>query len=49
MTTKQSLNIRMEPEMRRALDAEAAKDDRPVTALVRKIITDWLRKQAGKR
>jgi len=37
--------IRLAEEDRRALERAAQADDRTVSALTRKIISDWLRKQ----
>lgn len=37
------LGIRLEPAERKALDAAAREDQRPVSSLVRKIVLDWLR------
>ncbi len=50
MASPAPLSIRFEPAMRRALERAAKADDRPVSALVRKIIADWLaaRKPAAK-
>lgn len=42
------LSIRLEPEMRQALTAIAEAEDRPVSRLIRKILTDWLRKQQAR-
>jgi predicted transcriptional regulator len=38
--------IRLAEEDRRALERAAQADDRTVSALTRKIISDWLRKQS---
>ncbi len=44
------LSIRFDSTTRRALERAARADDRPVSALVRKIVADWLaRKPAEKR
>jgi predicted transcriptional regulator len=37
--------LRLEPEIRAALERAAKADGRPASALARKIIADWLRKQ----
>jgi hypothetical protein len=39
------LAIRLPPDHRIALERAARDDDRPVSTLARKIITDWLREQ----
>jgi hypothetical protein len=39
------LAIRLLPDQRIALERAAQADDRPVSTLARKIITDWLREQ----
>jgi predicted transcriptional regulator len=41
----QSFSIRLADEEREALERAAQADDRPVSALARKIIMEWLRKQ----
>jgi hypothetical protein len=43
MTKKPPLGIRFEPYEQDALEAAAKADDRPTSALGRKIILDWLR------
>lgn len=43
------LTIRLEPEMRQALAAIAAAEDRPVSRLIRRILADWLRKQGPRK
>jgi predicted transcriptional regulator len=42
----QTFSIRMTDEERQALERAAQADDRPVSSLARKIISDWLRKQS---
>lgn len=39
------LGIRLEPEERGALEKAAASDDRTLSAMARKIITEWLKKR----
>ena len=43
------LGIRLQPAEREALDAAAREDARPVSALVRKIVLDWLRERHDAR
>ena len=43
MTKKPPLGIRFEPDEQAALEAAAKADERPTSALGRKIILDWLR------
>jgi hypothetical protein len=38
------IGVRLDPEERAALERAAAADDRPVSALCRKIVAEWLRK-----
>ena len=38
------IGVRLEPAERAALEKAAAADDRSMSALARKIITDWLKK-----
>lgn len=44
MTKTDPVGIRLEPEERAALERAAAADDRPMSALARKILVEWLRK-----
>lgn len=44
-----NFTIRLPEKARQALERAAKAEDRPVTALARKIITDWLRKRLEKR
>jgi hypothetical protein len=41
-----NFTLRLPEKDRKALERAAKAEDRPVTALARKIITDWLRKQS---
>lgn len=43
---KQTTGIRLEPQVRRALIRLAREDGRSLSALISRIVTDWLRKQA---
>ena len=49
MNKSKHLGIRLEPEEHEALAAEAAKMDRSISWLVRKIVTDWLKRKGGRR
>lgn len=42
---QQTFSIRLGADERAALEKAAQAEDRPVTAMARKIITDWLRRQ----
>jgi hypothetical protein len=44
-TNDAALSLRLSSADRAALERAAKDDDRPVAALVRKIIADWLRQQ----
>ena len=44
MTKKPPIGVRFEPDELEALAKAAAADDRPPSALVRKIVAEWLRK-----
>jgi predicted transcriptional regulator len=44
-----ALHIRMPPWLRRALEQAAKAEDRPVSALARRIIADWLKRHAETR
>lgn len=44
MTKKDVLGIRLEPDEKAALEKAAAKDDRSLSAMARKLIVDALRK-----
>lgn len=44
MTKTEPLGIRLDPVEREALERAAKADDRPVSALARKILAEWLRK-----
>lgn len=44
MTKEQPLGVRLEPEERAALEKAAAKDDRSLSAMARKLIVDGLRR-----
>jgi hypothetical protein len=41
---KDPLNVRFGEDEREALERAAAADDRPLSAMVRKIVVDWLRR-----
>jgi hypothetical protein len=43
MAKNTQLGVRLEPEEREALERAAQADARPQSALVRKIVVDWLR------
>jgi uncharacterized protein (DUF1778 family) len=43
----QQLSIRVEPDLREAIEAAADRDQRPVSNLVRVILSDWLRAHAA--
>jgi hypothetical protein len=38
------IGVRLDPEERAALERAAAADDRPLSALCRRIVAEWLRK-----
>lgn len=44
MTKTDPIGVRLEPEEKAALERAAAADDRSLSAMARKIITEWLRK-----
>jgi uncharacterized protein (DUF1778 family) len=44
-TPAQTFSIRLTAQDRKALERAAKAEERPVTVMARKIITDWLRKQ----
>lgn len=44
MTKTDPIGVRLEPEERAALERAAAADDRSLSAMARKIITEWLKK-----
>ena len=44
MVKTDPIGIRLEPAERDALERAAAGDDRPMSALARKVLVDWLRK-----
>ncbi len=44
MTKDPPIGVRLEPEERAALDRAAAKDDRSVSAMARKILVEWLKR-----
>ena len=48
-TVAKPFSIRLDEQERAALARAAKAEARTTSSLVRKIITDWLRKQAGKR
>jgi uncharacterized protein (DUF1778 family) len=48
MTKTANLHLRLEPDERDALEAAARADDRTVSQLARKIISEWLAKHAPK-
>jgi len=48
MTKSASLNIRIDPDERAALEAAAREDDRTMSQLARRIIMEWLAKHAPK-
>ena len=41
----QTFSIRLSDQEREALERAAKADDRPVTAMARKIIADWLKRR----
>jgi hypothetical protein len=41
------LAIRLPPKQRMALERAAKQDDRPVSVLARKIITEWLKRNGA--
>lgn len=44
MTKKDSIGVRLEPDEREALERAAADDARPMSALARKVLVEWLRR-----
>jgi hypothetical protein len=44
MAKSDPIGVRLEPEEKAALEKAAATDDRSLSALVRKILVEWLRK-----
>jgi uncharacterized protein (DUF1778 family) len=46
MTKTANLHLRLEPAERAALEAAAREDDRSVSQLARRIISEWLAKHA---
>jgi predicted transcriptional regulator len=44
-----SMNVRLDPAMRAALDKAAKADNRTLSSMVTKIIADWLKAQGGKK
>lgn len=44
MAKTDTLGVRLDPNEKAALERAAAADDRPVSALARKIIAEWLAK-----
>jgi hypothetical protein len=44
MTKTDPIGVRLEPDEKAALERAAAADDRSVSAMARKIIAEWLRK-----
>ena len=44
MAKKEHIGVRLDADERAALGRAAAGDDRPVSALCRKILAEWLRK-----
>jgi hypothetical protein len=44
MAKSDPIGVRLEPEEKAALEKAAAADDRSLSALVRKILVEWLRK-----
>lgn len=44
MTKTDPIGVRLEPEEKAALERAAVADDRSLSAVARKIITEWLRK-----
>jgi hypothetical protein len=44
MTKSDPIGVRLEPNEKDALEKAAAADDRSVSAMARKIITDWLKR-----
>ena len=49
MSTQTPFSIRLNDQLRAALERAAKADDRPVTVMARKIITDWLKRRQPKR
>jgi hypothetical protein len=50
MSTRQKTEhvvIRMEPELRAAIEAAAEQERRPISNLVRCVLADWLEQRAG--
>lgn len=43
MAKTKHIGVRLEPDEREALERAAASDDRPLSALIRKIVAEWLR------
>jgi hypothetical protein len=48
-TPSPTLTMRIEPALRRELDRAAQADARPVSALVRKILREWLASRRQER
>lgn len=44
MAKTDPIGVRLDPDERAALEKAAAADDRSMSALARKILSDWLRK-----
>jgi predicted HicB family RNase H-like nuclease len=38
----EQLNVRVEPELRAALETAAEADRRPIASLVRNVLSDWI-------
>jgi hypothetical protein len=49
MQNEAALHIRLPAAVREELEKAAKADDRPVTALARRILTDWLRLRAQRK
>jgi hypothetical protein len=43
------ISLRIPPWLRAQLERAAAKDDRPLSALVRKILADWVKQHGAPR
>ena len=46
---KTTLNLRIDPELKRAAAKAAAADQRTLTSLIEKLLTDYVRQSKAKR
>jgi predicted HicB family RNase H-like nuclease len=43
----EQLNVRVEPELRAALETAAERDRRPMASLVRNVLADWVEQRTA--